>query len=461
MAIQTFNPATGKVVKEFSEISDQELEQKLAIAESAFQAWRKTSFKERADLMMKLGMYLVENQGKLGALQTLEMGKTISSSEGSAAKCGLVCEYYAENAEKMLSDEPVVTDDSEAYVSFDPLGVVLAVMPWNFPLWQVYRFAAPALMAGNVALLKHASNVPQCALAIEESFKAVGFPDGVFQTLLVSSQRTEKIIRDKRVKAVTLTGSEKAGASVASIAASEIKKAVLELGGSDPFVVFADADLENTVKQAVSARLQNNTGQSCISAKRFIVAKSIAERFTKGVVSEISKLKIGDPSDRSVDVGPLATEQILNDIEKQVKDSISIGAKLEIGGKRFGDAGYFYEPTVLTNVKKGMPVYDQETFGPVLAVIIFDDSTEDRGFSEAMSLANDTEFGLGASVWTKDIALAKKATREIEAGSVFVNTPVKSDPRLPFGGIKRSGYGRELSSYGIREFVNIKSIRIK
>jgi succinate-semialdehyde dehydrogenase/glutarate-semialdehyde dehydrogenase len=316
-------------------------------------------------------------------------------------------------------------------------------------------------MAGNVALLKHASNVPQCALAIEESFRAVGFPDGVFQTLLVSSERTERIIRDNRVKAVTLTGSEKAGASVASIAASEIKKAVLELGGSDPFVVFADADLESTVKQAVSARLQNNTGQSCISAKRFIVAESIVEKFTKGVVEEISKLKVGDPSDRSVDVGPLATEQILKEIEKQVQESVALGAKLEVGGKRIGDVGYFYAPTVLTNVKKGMPVYDQETFGPVLAIISFDDSKEDRGFEEAVSISNDTEFGLGASVWTKDMVLAKKATREIDAGSVFVNTPVKSDPRLPFGGIKRSGYGRELSSYGIREFVNIKSVRIK
>ncbi|TSC65620.1 MAG: succinate-semialdehyde dehydrogenase (NADP+) [Candidatus Doudnabacteria bacterium Gr01-1014_77] len=461
MAIQTLNPATGEVVKEFKEITDQELEQKLALAENAFKVWRKTTFKERADLMMKLGTYLVENKEKLGSLQTLEMGKTISSSETSAAKCGLVCEYYAENAEKMLSDEAVVTDDSEAYVAFDPLGIVLAVMPWNFPLWQVYRFAAPALMAGNVALLKHASNVPQCALAIEESFKAVGFPDGVFQTLLVSSERTERIIRDNRVKAVTLTGSEKAGASVASIAASEIKKAVLELGGSDPFVVFADADLESTVKQAVSARLQNNTGQSCISAKRFIVAESIVEKFTKGVVEEISKLKVGDPSDRSVDVGPLATEQILKEIEKQVQESVALGAKLEVGGKRIGDVGYFYAPTVLTNVKKGMPVYDQETFGPVLAIISFDDSKEDRGFEEAVSISNDTEFGLGASVWTKDMVLAKKATREIDAGSVFVNTPVKSDPRLPFGGIKRSGYGRELSSYGIREFVNIKSVRIK
>ncbi|MHB8871576.1 MAG: NAD-dependent succinate-semialdehyde dehydrogenase [Candidatus Doudnabacteria bacterium] len=461
MAIQTLNPATGEVVKEFSEISDSELEQKLALAESAFKVWRKTTFKERADLMIKLASYLVENKERLGSLQTLEMGKTISSAEGSATKCGLVCEYYAENAEKMLSDEVVVTDDSEAYVAFDPLGIVLAVMPWNFPLWQVYRFAAPALMAGNVALLKHASNVPQCALAIEESFRAVGFPDGIFQTLLVSSQRTEGIIRDNRVKAVTLTGSEKAGASVASIAASEIKKAVLELGGSDPFVVFSDADLESTVKQAVSARLQNNTGQSCISAKRFIVAESIVERFTKGVVEEISKLKVGDPSDRSVDVGPLATEQILKEIEKQVQDSVALGAKLEVGGKRIGDVGYFYAPTVLTNVKKGMPVYDQETFGPVLAIISFDDSKEDRGFKEAVGIANDTEFGLGASVWTKDMVLAKKATREIEAGSVFVNVPVKSDPRLPFGGIKRSGYGRELSSYGIREFVNIKSIRVK
>ncbi len=461
MSIQTLNPATGEVVKEFQEITDAELEAKLSKASDAFSKWKQTSFKERADLMLKLATYLVENQKALGALQTLEMGKTIKSAEISAAKCALVCEYYAENAEKMLASETVATDDSEAYVSFDPLGVVLAVMPWNFPLWQVYRFAAPALMAGNVALLKHASNVPQCALAIEESFRAAGFPEGVFQTLLVSSQRTEKIIRDWRVKAVTLTGSEKAGATVASIAASEIKKAVLELGGSDPFVVFSDADLKDTIPQAVSARLQNNTGQSCISAKRFIVAKSIASEFVKGIVAEIEKLKIGDPSDPSVNIGPLATEQILNDIEKQVSESIAQGAKLEIGGKRFGNAGFFYEVTVLTNVKKGMPVYDQETFGPVLAIIEFDDSSADKGFAEAMAIANDTEFGLGASVWTSDLVLAKQATKAIDAGSVFVNIPVKSDPRLPFGGIKRSGYGRELSSYGLREFVNIKSIRIK
>jgi len=455
MAIQSKNPATEEVLKTFEEISNEELEQKLSLASEAFKSWKKTTFKERAVLMRKLGDYLRGHTEEFSKLQMLEMGKTMKSGPVGIEKCASLCDYYADNAENILSPEILHTDKKEQYVEFDPLGVVLAVMPWNFPFWQVYRFAVPAIMAGNVGVLKHASNVPQCAEAIEESFRASGFPEGVFQNLFLSSSRVEGVIRDDRVVAVSLTGSEKAGSEVASVAAREIKKAVLELGGSDPFVVFADADIDEAAKFAVMSRLQNNVGQSCISAKRFIVEESIKEEFTKKVVEEFSKLAVGDPSDKSTDVGPLATKQILEEVEKQVELSVSLGAKVIYGGAHKEGKGYFYLPTVLGDVKKGMPVYDEEVFGPVLPIISF------KNEEEAIQIANDTRYGLGASIFTSDMGKAKRVIPLIEAGNVCINDMVKSDPRTPFGGVKRSGFGRELSDYGIKEFVNIKNVWIK
>lgn len=454
MAIQSRNPATGEAVKTFEELSDAELQSKLALAESAHETWKKTTFAERAALMMKLADHLEAQAKHLGELMSIEMGKTIAAGESEVKKCALVCRYYAESAERFLAPEKTATDASESYVAFEPLGAVLAVMPWNFPFWQVYRFAAPALMAGNVGLLKHASNVPQCAEAIEASFVSSGFPKGVFQNLFLGSARVEKVIRDPRVKAVTLTGSEKAGSEVAKVAGEEIKKTVLELGGSDPFIVCEDADVARACEIAASARMQNNAGQSCIAAKRFIVHRAVADAFTTGVADIFSKLTVGDPADPATNVGPLATEQMVRDIERQVNDSAAKGARVVVGGKRLDRQGYFYAPTVLAGVKKGMPVYDEEVFGPVIAVITVNDD------DEAVKAANDTVYGLGATICTRDMARAKRLIPQIESGSVFVNGQMKSDPRLPFGGIKKSGYGRELSQYGIREFVNIKTVWI-
>ncbi len=450
--IQSKNPATEEVLKSFKEISNEELEKKVSLASKAFESWKKASFKERARLMRKLGSYLRAHTEDLSRLQMLEMGKTIKSGPAGILKCADLCDYYADNAESILTNEKLNTNKKEQYVEFDPLGIILAVMPWNFPFWQVYRYAVPALMSGNVGLLKHASNVPQCAEAIEESFRASGFPEGVFQNLFLSSSRVAGLIRDSRISAVTLTGSEKAGSEVASVAGSEIKKVVLELGGSDPFVVFADADIAKASKFAVLSRLQNNVGQSCISAKRFIVEESIKDKFIKVVVDELSKLFIGDPSDKNTDIGPLATEQILLDVEKQVEKSVSLGAKIVYGGKRKFEKGHFYMPTVMTNIKKGMPVYDEEVFGPVVPIITF------KNEIEAIQIANDTRYGLGASIFTSDVKKAKRIIPQIDAGNVCVNDMVKSDPRAPFGGIKKSGYGRELGSYGIKEFVNIKNV---
>ena len=454
MAIQSKNPTTEKVEKVFEEFSESEVDMKIAKAHKAFQSWKNTTFKERGILMLKLGKYLHEHTKEFSLLQTLEMGKNISSGPAGIEKCALLCEYYANNAEKILAPEILSNSKGEQYVKFDPLGIILAVMPWNFPFWQVYRFAIPALMAGNVGLLKHASNVPQCAEIIEKSFREAGFPEGIFQNLFLSSARVENVIRDPRVMAVTLTGSEKAGADVARIAGEEIKKSVLELGGSDPFIVFPDVNIKEVASHAINARLQNNAGQSCISAKRFIVHKSIATEFTKELVSQISKLIVGDPLNEKTNVGPLATEQIMLDVEKQVQKSVSLGAKIEYGGKRVGDIGYFYMPTVLSNVKKGMPAYDEEVFGPVMPVILFENE------EEMLQIANDTPYGLGASMWTKDTKKAKSLVSKIDAGNVFINRIVKSDPIAPFGGIKKSGFGRELGTYGIKEFVNIKNVSI-
>ncbi|MES2930715.1 MAG: NAD-dependent succinate-semialdehyde dehydrogenase [Patescibacteria group bacterium] len=455
MALQTKNPATEEVLEVFEEIRDDELESKLSLADSAFKLWRNTTYQERARLMTTLAKYLRKHSDELSKLQTIEMGKTFSSGKPSVEKCASVCEYYAENTEKILSIEELPTADEERYVRFDPLGPVLAVMPWNFPYWQVYRFAAPAIMAGNVALLKHASNVPQCAQAIEESFRACGFPEGVFQNLRLSAARVEKVIRDKRVAAVTLTGSEKAGSDVARIAGEEIKKTVLELGGTDPFIVFSDADIASAVENALYARLQDNTGQSCIAAKRFVIHSDVIEEFTALLAEKLSTLVVGDPMNSATDVGPLATEQGLADVMRQVDESVQKGARIAYGGVRPEGKGYFYMPTIVRGVMKGMPAYDEEIFGPVFSIIEF------TTVEEAIMIANDNPYGLGAAFFTRDRDLIKRLIPQIEAGNVFVNRFVKSDIRMPFGGVKRSGYGRELSAYGIKEFVNIKNVCIK
>ena len=454
MAIISQNPATLETYGKYEEISDDVLESKIALASSTYETWKKTTFEERKNMLLKLAKYLRDNKEALARLASIEMGKTLTAGAGEVEKCALCCEYYANGATEMLKPQKVDAGVGEQYVRFDPIGVVLAVMPWNFPFWQVYRFIAPAVMAGNVGLLKHASNVPQCAEAIERSFVEAGFPEGIFQNLFISSQRVERVIRDSRVVAVTLTGSEKAGSSVASIAGSEIKKTVLELGGSDPFMVCKDADVSLAAEIAVKTRMQNNVGQSCIAAKRFIVHEDIAKEFEQALISEVGKLVVGDPLDASTTVGPLATEQGVVDVETQVQKSVELGAVVLAGGSRTDMKGYYYPPTILTNVKKGMSVYDEEVFGPVLPVITF--KTED----EMIDIANDTPYGLSATLFTNDKDAIDRIVPRIDAGSVFVNRQVASDPRAPFGGVKKSGYGRELSEYGIKEFVNVKYISI-
>lgn len=403
--------------------------------------------------MTRAAEILENEKQEFGRLMTLEMGKPLKAAVSEAEKCALVCRYYAENAERHLADLMVETNAKQSYVRFQPLGPVLAVMPWNFPFWQVFRFAAPALMAGNVGLLKHASNVPQCALAIEEIFRRAGFPEGAFQTLLIGSDKVESILKDPRVVAATLTGSEPAGASVASIAGKQIKKTVLELGGSDPFIVMPSANLNEAVKTAVKARTINN-GQSCIAAKRFIVATEIYDDFERGFVDEMKALRIGDPFESETDIGPLATPQIVNDLEEQVKKAVAEGAKVLTGGKRINGPGNFYEPTVLVNIDASAPVSCEEIFGPVAMLF------RAKDIDEAIRLANATPFGLGSAAWTNDAAEQQRFINELEAGSVFINSMVASDPRLPFGGVKHSGYGRELAEFGIREFVNIKTVWI-
>jgi succinate-semialdehyde dehydrogenase/glutarate-semialdehyde dehydrogenase len=453
MAIASINPATGETIRTFEALDDAAIEATLARAASAFRVNRERSFSERATRMQRAAAILEERQNDLGRLITMEMGKTLKAAVAEVVKCATNCRYYAEHAEGYLADEPVKTDAKESFIRYEPLGPVLAVMPWNFPFWQVFRFAAPALMAGNVALLKHASNVPQCALAIEEVFRDAGFTDHEFQTLLIGSDQVERVIADERVRAVTLTGSEPAGASVASIAAKHIKKAVLELGGSDPFIVMPSANLGDAVSTAVKARVINN-GQSCIAAKRFIIHESIADEFEKRFVAAMAALKVGDPLDESTDVGPLATPQIVNDIESQVTQSIAAGAHLLTGGHRLGDRGNFYAPTVLAQIPDHAPAASEETFGPVASLFRAPD------IATAIQIANNTPFGLGASVWTSDRAEIDAFIAGVETGQVFVNAMVASDPRVPFGGTKHSGFGRELGVYGIREFVNVKTVWI-
>jgi succinate-semialdehyde dehydrogenase/glutarate-semialdehyde dehydrogenase len=454
MAIASVNPATGEKLREFAPLDDAELEDKLQRAAEAYTSHRRTTFAERAAQMTAAAEILDGDREAFARLMTAEMGKPLQAARDEAAKCALACRYYAEHAEKFLADEEVETSATRSFIRYEPLGAVLAVMPWNFPFWQVFRFAAPALMAGNVGLLKHASNVPQCALAIEEIFRRAGVVEGAFQTLLVNADRVGRLIDDPRVRAVTLTGSEHAGSEVASRAGKQIKKTVLELGGSDPFIVMPSADLEAAVKTAVKARTLNN-GQSCIAAKRFIVHADVYAEFARRFVAGMQALKVGDPADEATEVGPLATASILEELDEQVRKSVAAGARILTGGERLEWPGNYYAPTVLADVRKNSPAYAEEFFGPV--ALLF----RARSIEEAIELANDTTFGLGASAWTRDERERTRFTDEIEAGAVFINAMVASDPRLPFGGVKRSGYGRELGEFGIREFVNIKTVWIK
>ncbi|HEX8097685.1 MAG TPA: NAD-dependent succinate-semialdehyde dehydrogenase [Pyrinomonadaceae bacterium] len=454
MAITTINPTTGETVKSFEPLTEREVDERLAKAAETFRSYRHTSFSERASRVTRAAEILEGEKERFGRLMTLEMGKPLKSAVQEAEKCAWVCRYYAETAGKFLADEVIETNATASYIRYQPLGAVLAVMPWNFPFWQVFRFAAPALMAGNTGLLKHASNVPQCALAIEEIFRRAGFPEGAFQTLLIGSNLVGAVIDDPRVAAVTLTGSTPAGTSVASEAGKRIKKTVLELGGSDPFIVMPSADLEEAVSTAVKARTINN-GQSCIAAKRFIVAEEIYEEFERRFVGKMEALKVGDPLDPETDVGPLATPQIVEDLDGQVRKSVEAGARLLTGGSRLSRKGNYYPPTVLTDIPTDSPAYSEEFFGPV--ALLF----RARGIDEAIRLANDTVFGLGSSAWTRDEGERARFVEELEAGCVFINGMVASDPRLPFGGVKQSGYGRELSAFGIREFVNVKTVWIK
>jgi len=454
MAIATINPATGAVVKTFEPLTDTELEQKIEQAQQAFLAYRQTSFAQRSQWMNRTAEILETQKESFAQLMTLEMGKTLKSAIAEVEKCALVCRFYADNAAVFLADVPVQTDASQSYVCYQPLGLVLAVMPWNFPFWQVFRFAAPALMAGNVGLLKHASNVPQSALAIEQVFQMAGFPAGVFQTLLIEAHRIAPLMADVRIKAATLTGSEPAGISLAMAAGKEIKKVVLELGGSDPFLILPSADLDSAIATAVTARMINN-GQSCIAAKRFIVAEAIADRVEQQLVERYQALKVGDPQLPETDIGPLATPGILQDIDRQVKAAVQQGARVLTGGQPLGGPGNYYPPTILADVPLDSPTAQEEFFGPVAMLFRVPD------LDAAIRLANSTPFGLGSSAWTTDPDEQKRCIQDLEAGCVFINGMVKSDPRLPFGGTKRSGFGRELGIQGIHEFVNIKTVWLK
>ena len=451
MAITTTNPATGETVKVFDEISDEELERCLARAETAFRRQRKTTFEQRSAWMSQAAALLDDDQASLAALMTLEMGKTLRSAR---AKCARGCRYYAEHAEALLADEPAdhaAVGASAAYARYQPLGVVLAIMPWNFPLWQVVRFAAPALMAGNVGLLKHASNVPQTALYLSGLFERAGFPEGAFHALLIGSSRVERVVRDRRVAAVTLTGSGPAGAAVAAVAGETIKPSVLELGGSDAFIVMPSADLEAAAAVATTARCQNN-GQSCIAGKRFIVHEAIADEFERRFVENMTALVVGDPMQETTDIGPLATSAGRDDIEELVADAVAKGAKVLCGGERLPGPGWYYPPTVITGLTADIRLYSEESFGPLAALFRVEN------IDEAIELANATDFGLGASAWTNDDDERRRFVSDLEAGAVFVNGMVTSYPELPFGGVKTSGYGRELSAQGIRAFCNLKTV---
>jgi succinate-semialdehyde dehydrogenase/glutarate-semialdehyde dehydrogenase len=454
MTIASINPATGETLKIFEALSDSQIEEKLRLAVAAFSEFRRTTFADRAARMMKAAQILESDKEKFGRVMTTEMGKTYRSAVEEAAKCAWVCRYYAENAERFLADELAEVPGSKSFVRYLPLGPILAVMPWNYPFWQVFRFIGPSLMAGNVGLLKHASNVPQSALLIEDVLLRAGFAKGVFQTLLIGSGSVKRILSDPRVKAATLTGSEGAGVQVGIAAATDIKKVVLELGGSDPFIVMKSANLEQAVAVGVKARVLNN-GQSCIAAKRFIVEESIADEFERLFVSKMEALTVGDPFDERTDVGPLATADGLKELDADVQKTIQAGARLLTGGKRLNQPGNYYLPTVLTNIPEGSPAACGELFGPVASLF------RAKNAEDAIRIANSSPFGLGASAWTNDNSEREKFINGLESGMVFINRMVASDPRLPFGGVKRSGHGRELAIFGIREFMNIKTVSIE
>ncbi len=454
MAIATTNPATGEVVKSFEPLTGAQIEQKLQLAASAFRSHRQTSFADRAGKMMRAAEILEQEKDECARLMTLEMGKPLKAAVGEALKSATGCRYYAENAEKFLADEIVEAGAKRSFIRYRPIGPILAIMPWNFPFWQVFRFAAPALMAGNVGLLKHASNVPQCALKIEDILHRAGFAEGVFQTLLIGSGPVDGILNDPRVVAATLTGSELAGVQVGISAAKRIKKVVLELGGSDPFIVMPSANLDAAVATAVDARIQNN-GQSCIAAKRFIVAEKIADEFERKFVQRMQELRIGDPFDPNTQLGPLVNAEAVTTLDADVKKTVAAGARVLTGGHPLDRRGYFYAPTVLADIPKDSPAYKEEFFGPVASIFRVKD------VDHAIQIANDTRFGLGASAWTNDPAETERFINELDAGMVFLNKMVASDPRLPFGGVKASGHGRELALQGIREFVNAKTVWIQ
>ena len=453
MKLQSIDPASGEPIESFDEISDSELEAALARAHQSFRAYRLTGLADRADWLRKAAQILESEKDKWARLMTREMGKTYKAAVAEAEKCAWACRYFADNGERFLADEAVETDADKSYVRYLPLGPVLAVMPWNFPFWQVIRFAAPALMAGNVGLLKHASNVSRCALALEEIFRRAGFPSGAFQTLLLGSARVARVIADERVTAVTLTGSDVAGSKVAEQAGKHLKKTVMELGGSDPFIVLPSADLAVAVRTAITARNINN-GQSCIAAKRFIVHARVYDEFERRMVEGLARLKVGNPMHEDIDVGPLATRQILETVERQVDESVRAGARLLIGGRRLDRPGNFYQVSALAQIPQQAPAYREEVFGPV--ALLF----KVRDVGEAIELANASPYGLGSSVWTNDESERRRCVDELETGTTFINAMVVSDPRLPFGGVKRSGYGRELARHGIREFVNVKSVSV-
>ena len=454
MAIASINPATGELLKSFEPLTDSQLETKLQLASTAFAIHRKTSFAYRAERMLKAAEILESEKEVLGRLMTLEMGKPIRAAIDEAVKSASACRYYAENAERFLADEVVQTGASRSYIRYQPIGPVLAVMPWNYPFWQVVRFVAPALMAGNVGLLKHASNVPQSALAVEDVFRRAGFSEGVFQTLLVGASKVDAILDDPRIVAATLTGSEGAGIQVGIAAAKRIKKVVLELGGSDPYIVMRSANFDDAVTTAVKARVANN-GQSCIAAKRFIVEESIADKFEQEFVRRMEALKVGDPLEESTDLGPLASADAVDDLDRDVRKSVEAGARLLTGGKPIAGKGNFYPPTVLTDIPKGSPAYSEEFFGPVASLFRAKDA------ADAIRIANDTRFGLGSSVWTQDAVEREQFIHGLDAGMVFINKMVASDTRVPFGGVKQSGFGRELGPFGIREFTNVKTVWIE
>ena len=453
MSIQTINPTTGEVLETFEPFNQNQINEALGQAHQAYLKWRTATFAERAKHLHSVASYLRDHKTELAQLAVLEMGKTITEAAAEVEKCAWNCDYFAENAGRFLADEKVATNATESYIAFRPLGVVLAVMPWNFPYWQVFRFAAPALMAGNTAVLKHASNVSGVALKIERIFQEAGLPQGVLRTVLVPGSETRKLIADPRIAAVTLTGSEAAGVEVAANSGHVLKKTVLELGGSDAFIVLADADLDQAAQVGITARFQNN-GQSCIAAKRFIVVDAVAEAFERKFVDAASKLRVGNPLDYETQVGPVARDDLREALDRQVRDSVKMGARVLIGGKPLEGKGYFYAPTIVSGVTPEMPMFREETFGPAAAVI------HARNAEHAIELANDSEFGLSCNLWTRNIEQARELAARIEAGGCFINGMTASDPRLPFGGVKHSGYGRELSSFGIQEFVNVQTVWI-